>query len=153
MLKVVHFSPFIFLVVFPALSPTHLKPGETFRDCPDCPEMVVIPEGSFAMGCTVSELADDPLKDIRLQLEGPQRVVTIKQFAVGKFDITRGEWAAFVSATNRPTRGGCRWSGLPGAADGNPWDPHPDATWKNLGFTQDDTHPVVCVTWDDAQDY
>ncbi len=33
------------------------KPGQTFHDCPDCPEMVVIPVGSFTMGSTVSELA------------------------------------------------------------------------------------------------
>ncbi len=33
----------------------HLKPGETFRDCPDCPEMVVIPAGSFMMGSPASE--------------------------------------------------------------------------------------------------
>lgn len=152
MLKVTHFIAFVFFVVISAYSQT-LKPGQVFRDCADCPEMVVIPGGRFTMGSTVSELADDPYIDLRLQLEGPQREVTIKQFAVGKFDITRGEWTAFVSATKRPTRGGCKWSGLPRAEGSKPWDPHPDATWKNLGFTQDDRHPVVCVTWNDAQDY
>ena len=80
-------------------------------------------------------------------------MVNIQEFAAGKFDITRGQWAVFVSDTNRPTNGGCSWSGLPSAPDGKPWDPHPDASWKNLGFVQDDSHPVVCVTWNDAQDY
>ncbi|HEY8511374.1 MAG TPA: formylglycine-generating enzyme family protein [Cyclobacteriaceae bacterium] len=147
---------FITIIVICAISSwaqKSLKPGEVFRDCPDCPEMVVIPGGSFTMGSTADEVQGYPLADIRVQLEGPQRVVNIKQFAVGKFNITRGQWAAFVADTNRPTRGGCRWSGLPAAADAKPWDPHPDATWKNLGFAQDDTHPVVCVTWNDAQDY
>jgi len=26
------------------------KPGETFKDCAECPEMVVVPAGSFMMG-------------------------------------------------------------------------------------------------------
>src|SRR5690606_6566377 len=111
---------FITIIVICAISSwaqKSLKPGEVFRDCPDCPEMVVIPGGSFTMGSTADEVQGYPLADIRVQLEGPQRVVNIKQFAVGKFNITRGQWAAFVADTNRPTRGGCRWSGLPAAAD------------------------------------
>ena len=39
-----------------AAAQEHLKPGETFRDCPECPEMVVIPASSFTMG----EPSDDP---------------------------------------------------------------------------------------------
>ncbi len=44
----------------------HLKPGETFRDCPECPEMAVIPAGSFTMGSPASEAG-------RFLNEGPQR--------------------------------------------------------------------------------
>ncbi|MEJ7644988.1 MAG: SUMF1/EgtB/PvdO family nonheme iron enzyme [Chryseolinea sp.] len=110
------------------------QPGLTFRDCPDCPEMVVIPTGSFTMGSPVSELGQDSFSEIRLQLEGPLRASNIKQFAVGKFDITRGQWAAFVSATNRPTTGGCSWSFLPGAPGSQPWDPNPEASWKMSGI-------------------
>jgi formylglycine-generating enzyme required for sulfatase activity len=153
MTKHVGFIAFIVISAISSGAQNSLKPGEVFRDCPDCPEMVVIPEGSFIMGSTVDEVQGDPMADIRLQLESPQRVVNIKKFAVGKFNITRGQWAAFVADTDRPATGGCRWSGLPGAADGKPWDPHPEATWKNLGFEQDDSHPVVCVTWNDAKDY
>jgi formylglycine-generating enzyme required for sulfatase activity len=67
---------------------------------------------------------------------------------VGKFDVTRGEWAAFVSATKRTISKGCAWSG--GSFGGHP---DPEASWRNLNFLQDDSHPVVCVTWNDAQDY
>ena len=42
------------------------KPGETFHDCADCPEMVVIPAGSFTMGSPASEVG-------RYRHEGPQR--------------------------------------------------------------------------------
>ena len=153
MVKLACFSHIVALITISSIAQTSLKPGMTFRDCPDCPEMVVIPAGSFTMGSPKSEVEHDASSEIRLQLEGPQRVVNIQQFAAGKFDITRGQWAAFVLDTNRPTTGGCYWSGLTGVPGSNPWDPHPEATWKNLGYTQDDNHPVVCITWNDAQDY
>jgi formylglycine-generating enzyme required for sulfatase activity len=153
MIKCVYLTHIVALIAISSVAQTSLKPGLTFRDCPDCPEMVVIPAGSFTMGSPASELGHDSYSAIHLQLEGPLRVVNIKQFAAGKFDITRGQWAAFVSATNRVTTGGCSWSGLPRAPDSKIWDPHPEATWKSHGYAQDDNHPVVCVTWQDAQDY
>ena len=56
--------------------------GRVFRDCPTCPEMVVVPAGEFMMGSPESERGRN--KD-----EGPQRKVTIpKPFAVGKFEVT-----------------------------------------------------------------
>lgn len=113
---------------------------QTFRDCPDCPEMVAIEAGKFMMGSPVSEPG-------RYDEEGPQRSVRIRQFAAGKFDVTRGQWAMFVAATVRAPSEGCAWAGSSGSKR------DAKASWKNLGFPQDDTHPVVCVTWDDAQDY
>ncbi len=38
------------LTVSTGLAEEHFKPGSTFRDCPTCPEMVVVPEGRFMMG-------------------------------------------------------------------------------------------------------
>ena len=121
------------------------KPGQTFHDCKDCPEMVVIPAGSFMMGSPENEVGHYPE-------EGPQRKVNIKQFAAGKFDITKEQWAAFVKETNKPATGGCSWAFLPGDT-GKPWEPNPSASWNHLGFMQDSSHPVVCITWYDAQDY
>ena len=141
------------LIYIPLSAQTILTPGQTFRDCPDCPEMVVIPAGSFTMGSTVKELGQNFYTDYSLAVESSLRLVNIHQFAAGKFDITRGQWAAFVSATNRQTIGGCSWSGLPTPPGSNLWDPNPNASWKNLGFSQDDNHPAVCITWNDAQDY
>jgi len=115
------------------------KNGQTFRDCPNCPEMVVLPAGIFTIGSPRNEPGRD-------DTEGPQRQMTIRQFAVGKFDITRGQWAEFATATKRATVGGCIWA---------PANEEPDAklSWRKLGFAQDDNHPVVCVTWQDAEDY
>jgi formylglycine-generating enzyme required for sulfatase activity len=115
-------------------------PAQTFRDCPLCPEMIVIPSGSFTIGSPASEKerSDD---------EGPRKQVHIRQFAASKYDITRGEWARFVAATKRETVAGCAWTGR------SKEKADPAGSWSNLGFTQDDNHPVVCVTWNDAQDY
>lgn len=74
---------------------TSVVAGETFRDCDQCPEMVVVPAGSFTMGSPRGEGSDD---------ERPQHEVTIaRAFAVGKYPITFDEWDACVAA------GGCKY--------------------------------------------
>jgi formylglycine-generating enzyme required for sulfatase activity len=74
--------------VLTAQAEQELKPGDTFKECASCPEMVVVPAGSFVMGSTENEVG-------RQDNEGPQRKVTIRQpFAVGKFEITLDEWFA-----------------------------------------------------------
>ena len=63
-------------------------PKKKFRDCPECPEMVVVPAGSFDMGSPSRE-------DGRADNEGPVHRVTIaKPFAVGVYEVTFEEWDA-----------------------------------------------------------
>jgi len=102
--------------------------------------MVVIPTGAFTMGAP----ANEPGRD---QEEGPEHRVQIAEFAAGKYVVTRGQWAAFVAATGRDTHGGCAWTSRTGP------EPDPEGSWRDPSFAQDDRHPVVCVTWGDAQDY
>jgi formylglycine-generating enzyme required for sulfatase activity len=66
-----------------------LKPGQSsFKDCGDCPEMVVIPAGSFTMGSPQAEPGHQ-------LTEAPQHKVTIeKPFAASKFVVTFAEWDA-----------------------------------------------------------
>jgi len=110
--------------------------------------MIALPPGRFMIGSPQEEAGRDRPRAL---LEGPRQTVAVRAFAIGTHPVTRGEWAAFVNDTGRPVRGGCAWSALPGNArrDGA----NPNASWQRLGFDQDDGHPVVCVTWDDAQDY
>lgn len=69
-----------------------LGPGNTFRDCPECPEMVVVPAGSYQMGAT-------PGRDGAGADEGPARTVSIgKKFAVSRYEITFDDWDACVKA-------------------------------------------------------
>ena len=66
-------------------------PGDTFRDCGECPEMVVVPPGSFMMGSPETE-------EGRFEDEGPRHRVTIREaFAAGRFEVTFREWDACVS--------------------------------------------------------
>lgn len=67
------------------------KVARILRDCPECPEMVAIPAGSFMMGSPPSE-------ERRGEDEGPVHQVSVTSFAVGKYEVTFEEWDACVSA-------------------------------------------------------
>jgi len=97
-----------------------LKPKDVFKECAKgCPEMVVVPSGSFTMGSPENETE-------RLDNEGPQHRVTIAHaFAVGRFAVTFDEWDACVSD------GGC--GGY-----------RPDDRGWGRG-----RRPVIKVSWDD----
>jgi len=112
-----------------------LTPGKTFRDCPDCPEMVVIPPGRFEMG------GDD-------RFERPIHEVEISySFAVGKFEITRGEYEAFEAITGREMGNSCQ------TYENDNFDLVSNRNWRNPGTAQSSREPVVCVDWGDAKAY
>ena len=97
--------------------------AQRFRDCANCPEMVVVPSGSFMMGSPSHERG-------RSEREGPVHLVTIAvPFAVGVYEVTFAEWDACVAA------GGC--GGY-----------RPDDEGWGRG-----RRPVVNVSWDNAQSY
>ena len=99
------------------------QPGARLRDCETCPQLVVVPLGSFMMGSPDSEWG-------RFNNEGPQRRVTIAEpFAVSVYEVTFGEWDACVN------EGGC-----------NGYQPHGEG-WGRGG------RPVINVSWDDARAY
>jgi formylglycine-generating enzyme required for sulfatase activity len=119
------------------LQPGSLEPGKVFRDCADCPDMVVIPAGSFDMGSAGSEEKD----------EKPEHRVTIKQpFAMGKIEITRGQFAAFASAEGYDAGDKCWMLAV------DKWE-ESSGDWRNPGYPQNDSHPVACINWNDAQAY
>jgi formylglycine-generating enzyme required for sulfatase activity len=132
------------VVVWFAAAVMAQMPAKALRDCPDCPVMVVIPAGEFLMGTPESE----PGRDAD---EGPRRQVTFKySFAVSKFEVTRGQYAAFAQETKRAVQGNCWYRR---AADGVSTNDDPKRSFLDPGFSQDENHPVVCVSWDDAKAY
>ncbi len=78
--------------------PSNRKPGDTFKDCADCPEMVVIPSGSFRMGdLSGTGYADEkPVHDARIGYS----------FAVGKYEVTQDEWVAVMGSNPSHFKGG-----------------------------------------------
>jgi len=119
--------------------PKAYKPGDVFKDCPKCPEMVVIPAGSFRMG---------DLQGGGDNNEKPVHTVTIpRAFAVGRYEVTRGEFAAFVNESGYSAGGGCY------TYTGSKWEKSGSKNWRSPGFRQTDRDPVVCVNWGDAKAY
>jgi len=136
-------------VTKPAAATSERVPGSVFRDCPDCPEMVVVPAGNFSMGSSVSEKSWAAGHGGNLESvadESPQHAVSLRSFALGKYDVTRGEYAAFVRETGYPAGDGC-------AHDSFTMDKQAGVSWQNPGFSQTERDPVVCVSWQDARAY
>jgi formylglycine-generating enzyme required for sulfatase activity len=109
-----------------AVSPARertLQPRDSFKECDNCPEIVVVPAGSFLMGSPDDELG-------RGRNEGPEHKVTFAhQFAVGRFSVTFDEWDACVAG------GGC-----------NHYSP-PDQGWGR------GRRPVINISWNDVKTY
>ena len=125
------------------------RPGRVFRDCDACPEMVVIPAGAFQMG---SRRDDDEADDD----ERPRHRVSVEPFALGRYEVTRAEYAAFVTATGHHVPGGCYVHGYTAVDNSTDvWSielsEDGTASWRSPGFAQGGDHPVVCVNWRDAQ--
>ena len=69
-----------------------MAPGTTTRDCPECPELVVIPAGSFWMGSAAGS-AKAPGGQAN---EMPQHRVEVPAFAIGKHEVTQEQWVAVM---------------------------------------------------------
>ncbi len=122
---------------------------QIFRDCPQCPEMVSLPVGSFVMGAAPGEEDRERVPERSRNLAAPLRSVRISQpVSFGRYEVTRAQYAAFVAATARPIGASCALYDANGK-----WADRPGVSWRNPGFEQTDSDPVVCVSWDDARAY
>jgi formylglycine-generating enzyme required for sulfatase activity len=99
-----------------------LSPRQTFKDCPECPEMVVVPAGRFTMGSDSGENGNE---------RPAHQVVIPRPFAVGKFEITHAQFAQFVRDSGHDAGSG----------------------WRDNKYSPSDQHPVVEVSWKDAEAY
>jgi formylglycine-generating enzyme required for sulfatase activity len=117
--------------------------GTVFKDCDACLEMVRVPTGSFSMGSPAGEAGHD-------NVEGPVHTVTISYpLAVSRYPVTRGQWNQYLQKTGKSGSNNCR--GFNQSTGG--YEQKPEYSWRNPGFPQEDSHPVVCITWEEARDY
>ncbi|MEO0507989.1 MAG: formylglycine-generating enzyme family protein [Bacteroidota bacterium] len=123
---------------------------QTFRDCKTCPEMVVIPSGSVYIGSYEEEIG-------RKKGERERVLATIdKPFAVATTEVTLAQYRVFVEETQYKSKEafyqgeplvGCNFY------DGKSYGYVAEHNWKNPGYPQRETDPVVCVSWSDADAY
>lgn len=111
--------------------------------------MVVVPAGSYTMGAAVSETAREKVPEEIGRRERPQHKIAIKNaFAVGKFPVTRREFEFFAKET------GFKGPGCMGFDEENgKWIVDPNRDWWEPGYSQDERHPVVCLSWNDVGRY
>jgi len=111
-----------------------------FRECPDCPEMVGIPAGTFVMGSPRGEPG-------RFDNEGPQHVVSIAAFALGKYGATSQQFLTFLKDSGYQ----------PALCDpvlGFGWHSSREGMASTPGRGQDPPKwPAVCLDWRDAEAY
>lgn len=129
------------------------RPGSVFQDCADCPRMVVIPAGEFTMGSPASEAE-------RGVDEGPQRRVSIAQpFALGRSEVTVAEFRRFADESGYKTEAerDARAQGCAGFIYADPLAAglasQVVTSWRSPGLAQAESHPVLCVSWNDARAY
>ena len=136
------FSTFIFATFAAFVICQNIQAADaSFRDCEDCPDMMIVPPGSFDMGSL-------PEDKERFPDEGPVHTVTInKAFAVGMYEITRQQFRHFISGSGYKTVQRCN------ILEGLQWNNKTGVDWHNPGYEQTAEEPVVCVSWDDAREY
>ncbi|HGN0696087.1 TPA: formylglycine-generating enzyme family protein, partial [Pseudomonas aeruginosa] len=118
----------------PAFADEAKKPGTVFKDCKDCPEMVVLPAGSFTMGTPDDEVGRQPD-------EGPLHDVTFaKPFAISRYQVTAGELDAYLKATGVKL------------ADGDT-RPGRECIAGKPRYQQGPRQPAVCVDYNDVKNY
>ena len=108
-------------------------------------------------GARLSFMMGDPTDDAIRKSEHPAHAVQLRSFLLAQRSVTRGQFQRFVVATGykteaeRATRGaaGCATTDLQSGNRAR----GPGRSWREPGFKQSDDHPVVCVSWNDAQAY
>lgn len=121
-----------------------LKPRDAFKECENCPEMVTVPAGEVLMGSSRADI-DSGLAAAN---EGPQHKAVFKQpMAVGRFEVTRDQFAAFVKSSGYKAGDSCF------TFENNLPQMRSNRSFLNPGYVQDGNHPAVCINWADAKAY
>jgi formylglycine-generating enzyme required for sulfatase activity/predicted Ser/Thr protein kinase len=108
-------------------------------------ELLHVSPGTFTMG------AKDEVRDPYSEPEWPAHRVTLSRgYYLGKYEVTRRQFAVFVKATGYTTD--AEKAGKARGCSTNQWEWSviPGLSWKNVNFPQTEDDPVVCISWNDA---
>jgi formylglycine-generating enzyme required for sulfatase activity len=138
------------------------EPLSEFQDCENCPVMVVMPQGSFTMGAATKKERGVAVN------RGTVDVDIAYTFALGKFELTVGEFAAFADATGYDAKGPCQLR-LPefgpnkgkfiGEMMDDPENMPPaylkvkEASFRQPGWDVTDRQPATCLSRNDMEAY
>lgn len=112
-------------------------------DAPHVPPMVTIPAGQFTMGSMAPMIGDGSSNPS----EQPPHPVRIASFRMAQYETTVGQFRAFVDATGHKTQDQC-WQ-----FDRADMAALKDVKWNTPAHAPGEFHPVMCVTWEDANAY
>ena len=107
-------------------------------------DMVFIPGGCFEMGDIFGDGVD---------VEMPVHEVCVKDFYMRRYEVTVGEFRRFVDKTKYKTEVEKEGYGLILTSKGDSLEVSAGADWRNPGFPQNDSQPVVLISWNDAKAY
>ena len=110
----------------------------SFTDCDGCPDMVVLPGGTFRMGTDTGPVNERPAHD-----------VTLASFAVARTEITQAQYALFAREAGRAPSAPCFTDS---DHDGR-YGFEADKSWADPGLGTGDNYPATCVNYADAKDY
>jgi formylglycine-generating enzyme required for sulfatase activity len=143
------------------LLPKHPQGGAVWTEPTTGMELVYVPGGCYQMGQTAQE-KDDLIKEVGQEeydkyyaREQPRHEVCVDGFWLGSKEVTVGSFRKFVAATgyktdaeeNRGNAKGC-W-----ALKDNKWGWQEGYSWSNPGFSQEESFPAACVSWNDTREY
>jgi formylglycine-generating enzyme required for sulfatase activity len=112
------------------------------NDAPITPPMVTVKGGTFLMGSSANP------RDRDFPVSEPAHLVSVKTFRLSKYETTVGQFRQFVEATGYQASGDC-WK-----LAANEWGMEVGpVAWDSPANAPTDYHPVMCVSWDDAQAY
>ncbi|MCY3019108.1 MAG: SUMF1/EgtB/PvdO family nonheme iron enzyme [Planctomycetota bacterium] len=104
-------------------------------------ELVLVKAGEFMMGADDGGPEEKPVHKVKIS----------KPYYIGKFDVTVAQFRAFADAMKFQTEAEKQNKGWT-LKDGK-WQEVSGVHWRNPGFKQEDNHPAVVVTWNDAQEF
>jgi formylglycine-generating enzyme required for sulfatase activity len=128
------------------------KPGDSFADCEHCPEVVIVPAGKAVIGASLEEEERHGMSPVNRGKSIPlHEVAFARPFAMGKYPVTIAQFRQFVNETGYRASNSCFTQYY---NDGHYiYEKARGYSWRAPGFAQEDDHPVVCVSAEDAEAY